>query len=57
MSTNDDFWSFPGCHEYEGIVYCSAFRADALDKIKELHLDPNDILISNYPKSGNYNFS
>ena len=53
MSTGvKELWSFPTHHVYEGVTYCDAFRAEALDKIKDLELAPDDILLCNYPKSG-----
>ena len=51
-TTSDELWRFPGQHEYDGIVYCSAMKPGALDRIKKLQLHPQDILISNYPKAG-----
>ena len=47
-----ELWSYPTHHVYEGVTYCDAFRAEALDKVKHLELAPSDALLCTYPKSG-----
>jgi len=57
MASDDqpkESWTFPGQHEYEGIVYSPAFPRESLEKCKQFQLHPQDVLMPNYPKSGIY---
>lgn len=47
-------FKIPGEYDYHGMTMSAAFPADVLDKIKELVLNDDDVVIATYPKSGNY---
>ena len=50
---NVDDYQYPGQHVFEGTVYNFGQPPEVLKKIKEeLQLDPSDIVIASYPKSG-----
>ncbi len=51
MSTMCDH-RVPGEHEKDGVVYFEAIPRDTIDKIPDLQLHDDDVILATYPKCG-----
>lgn len=45
-------FELPGEYIYDGMVMSEACPSEILDRIKQLELDDDDVLVATYPKSG-----
>lgn len=42
----------PGEHAYEGVTYTESIPKESLEKVKDMELRPDDVILATYPKSG-----
>ena len=49
-------YTYPGMHEYEGIVLPEVFPKSSVNEILKFPFHVSDIVISTYPKSGRFDW-
>ena len=42
----------PGEHEYEGVTYTQSVPKESLEKVKDMELRSDDVILATFPKSG-----